>query len=58
MDFGLLLWTEDDFGLPTGPLTITKTLKHFFDNVLMRKGFQEDPVLEEIVSTGETQGYS
>ena len=25
----------------------------------MRKGFQEDPVLEEIVSTGEiTQGYS
>ena len=29
MDFGLLLWTEDDSGLPTGPLTITKTpLKH------------------------------
>ena len=30
-----LLWTEDDSGLPTGPLTITKTLKHFFDNVLL-----------------------
>ena len=29
MDFGLLLWTEDDSGLPTGPLTITKTLKTF-----------------------------
>ena len=29
MDFGLLLWTKDDSGLPTGPLTITKTLKTF-----------------------------
>ena len=28
------LWTEDDSGLPTGPLTITKTLiKHFFDSL-------------------------
>ena len=35
MEFGLLLWTEDDSGLPTGPLTITKTLKTFFDNVLL-----------------------
>ena len=36
MDFGLLLWTEDDSGLPTGPLTITKTLilKHFLDKIL------------------------
>ena len=29
MDFGLLLWTEDNLGLPTGQLTITKTLKTF-----------------------------
>ena len=29
MDFGLLLWTEDDSELPTGPPTITKTLKTF-----------------------------
>ena len=27
MDFGLLLWTENDSGLPTRPITITKTLK-------------------------------
>ena len=33
LDF--FLWTEDDSGLPNGPLTITKTLKHFFDNVLL-----------------------
>ena len=26
---------EDNSGLPTGPLTITQTLKYFFDNVLM-----------------------
>ena len=32
MDFGLLQWTEDD---STGPPTIKKTLKHFFDNVLL-----------------------
>ena len=35
MDFGLLLWAEDNSGLPTGPLIITKTLKHFFVNVLL-----------------------
>ena len=35
MDFGLLLWTEDDSGLLSGLLTIIKTLKHFFDNVLL-----------------------
>ena len=35
LDFGLLLWTEDDSGLPTGPLTFTKTLKTFFYNVLL-----------------------
>ena len=38
MDYGLLLWTEDDSGLPTGPLTITKIIKflnHFIDNVLL-----------------------
>ena len=29
MEFELLLWTEDDSGLPTGPLTITKSLKTF-----------------------------
>ena len=29
MDFGILLWTKDDSGLPTGPLTIKKTLKTF-----------------------------
>ena len=29
MDFGLLLWTKDDSGLPTRPLNITKTLKTF-----------------------------
>ena len=29
MDFGLLLWTEDASELPTGPPTITKTLKIF-----------------------------
>ena len=33
MDFRLLLWTEYDSGLPTGPFTITKTLKKLFDNV-------------------------
>ena len=27
MDFEILLWIEDDSGLPTRPLTITKTLK-------------------------------
>ena len=27
--FGLLLWTEDDSGLPTGPLTVTQTLQTF-----------------------------
>ena len=28
------LWSEDDSGLLTGPLTITKTLlKHFFDSL-------------------------
>ena len=25
MDFGLLLWIDDDSGLPTGPLTTTNT---------------------------------
>ena len=25
--FGLLLWTVDDSGLPTGPITIPKTLQ-------------------------------
>ena len=30
MDFGLLLWTKDDSGLPTKPLNISKTLTHFF----------------------------
>ena len=34
MDFGLVLWTKDDSGLPTRPLSISKTLKHFFDDVL------------------------
>ena len=29
MEFGLLLWTEDDSELPTGPPTITKTFKTF-----------------------------
>ena len=29
MDYGHLLWTKDDSGLPTGPLTITKTFKTF-----------------------------
>ena len=31
LDFGfeLLLWTEDDSGLPTGSLSITKILKTF-----------------------------
>ena len=29
MNFGLLLWTEDDSELPTGPPTITKTPKTF-----------------------------
>ena len=29
IDFELLLWTEDDSGLPTGPFTVTKTLKTF-----------------------------
>ena len=29
MVFGLLLWTEDDSGLPTGALIITMTLKTF-----------------------------
>ena len=38
MDFGLLLWTEDDSGLPTGPLTTQRLLKHFFDNVLLEHG--------------------
>ena len=36
LEFGLwtLDSTEDDSGLPTGPLTITKTLlKHFFDSL-------------------------
>ena len=28
--FGLLLWTEDDSGLPTGPLTITKIMLIMF----------------------------
>ena len=26
MDFGLILWTEDDLGLQTGPVTTTQTL--------------------------------
>ena len=30
--FFVLLWTQDDLGLPTGPLSITP--KIFFDNVL------------------------
>ena len=29
IDFGLILWTKDDSGLPTRPLTITKTLNKF-----------------------------
>ena len=29
MDFEILLWTEDNSGLPTGTFTITKTLKTF-----------------------------
>ena len=35
--YGLLLWTEDDSGLPTGPLTITQTQTQTktFDNVLL-----------------------
>ena len=35
MYFVLLLWTKEDSGLPTIPLTITKTSKHFFDNGLL-----------------------
>ena len=38
MDFGLLLWTEDDSELPTGPPTrplSQRLFKHFFDNVLI-----------------------
>ena len=35
MDFGILFWTEDDSGFyQIGPLTITKTLKHFYDKIL------------------------
>ena len=34
MDFGLLLWTEDDSGLPTGSLS-QRLLKPFFDYVLL-----------------------
>ena len=30
MNFGLLLWTKDDSGLPSKPLTITKTLHLYF----------------------------
>ena len=34
LEFGLLLWTENDSGLPTGPLTFSKTLlKHVFDSL-------------------------
>ena len=29
MVLGLLLWTWDESGLPTGPLTITQTLKTY-----------------------------
>ena len=29
MVLGLLLWTQDDSGLPTGQLTITQTFKTF-----------------------------
>ena len=37
MEFGLPLWTKDDSGLPTRPLSIIKTLKiYFFDNVLLK----------------------
>ena len=38
MDFELLLWTEVDSGIPTGPLTIPKTPGSWhFDNGTTRK---------------------
>ena len=38
MDFELLLWTEVDSGIPTGPLTILKTPGSWhFDNGTTRK---------------------
>ena len=30
IDFGLLLWTVDNSGLPTGPLNTQRLLKYFF----------------------------
>ena len=37
LDFGLLLWTGENSGLPTGPLTITQNLKIFLfiDDVVL-----------------------
>ena len=41
MDFGLLLWTKDDSGLPTRPLIITETLRTFL-------GYKVEPELSSL----------
>ena len=53
MDFGLLLWTEDDpTQLPTGPHSLKlRLLKRFFDDVLLEHGGLPYPMFSPLMPT-------